>query len=93
MTKKKPTVKKPAVKKPAVKKAKAPAETSKTKADDSESVYEAFRGATISTDRLQPEKSTCIYLDLETDDGTETHLINMRLVPQDIIDSWIGDLD
>lgn len=64
--------------------------TAKTKKDSSP--YDAFKGATISTDRLQPKKATNIYVEIEVDGEIETHLLDLRHVPQDIIDSWKGEL-
>ena len=60
---------------------------------DAEMIYEGFRGAKINTERQQPKKLTDVLIDVVGEDGeTHTHLVDMRQCPQEIIESWEGEL-
>lgn len=58
-----------------------------------ESIFAPYIGATISTDRMQPKKTNMIYVEIENElEEIETHLVDMNQCPQDIIDTWKGEL-
>jgi len=56
-------------------------------------MYDKYKDAEISTHVQQPEKATLVYVDIVNDENEiETHLLDLRQIPQDILESFKGEL-
>jgi hypothetical protein len=54
--------------------------------------FDLYKGAMISEHVPQPAKHTLLYVDVDGEDGTETHLIDLTQMPEDIIASFKGEM-
>ncbi|HLF52322.1 hypothetical protein [Flavobacterium sp.] len=70
----------------------APKKEAAPKTSKKESLYEIFRGAKVAQHVLQPKKENMLYIVIENEQGEEeTHLMDLRAMPLDIVESIVDE--